>query len=303
MHHPFHRRFLISSSAVLPGSLRPVTVTKALLTDDGTRRITLKQIGGACSQNIDTLVAGSWQRTTCRLQRRQLLRLWPMIHLKPLEMMRFAGKWQGIPAWVDQYQGHLEGLHVATFRFRSVTDAFVWNVPPMLGPEVTLDPRFRGVSLMKEGLQVRKLPVDLVRDKSNFVVGVLPYLQTPGNVEVVAVHTRKKALTIFPKGQPEPNLGAQEVARLEALEEAGIEGCFSGHPMLMPYKDSDPQHWVLYPLEVRRILSEWKEKGIRNRRLINLQEALSHPSCIRLLPALRLLQLSLGYQAFPQSVD
>lgn len=81
---------------------------------------------------------------------------------------------------------------------------------------------------------------------------------------------------------------------MEALEEAGVEGAISGHPVLMPYKDVAPKHWILYPLEVQTIHSDWKEKGIRNRKLIHLQDALHQPSCMRLLPALRYLHLSLN---------
>lgn len=291
---PFHRRFLVNGPGTLPSHSRPSPVHRALLAHDAHRRITLRQIGEVCSQIVETRTAGSWKQVRCRLQQRQFSELWSTALYHPLSLQRFRCKLPDLDAWTDAFQGPLTGLHVATVRFTSHREAFRWTPLPELGPEITFDSRFHDAALMHAPLRVAGLPVNPDQHKSNFVVGVLPYLQSAGQVEIVAVHTRKKALTIFPKGQPEPHLGAREVARLEALEEAGVEGTFTGHPILMPYKTLTPQHWVLYPLEVQTIHSEWREKGIRNRRLIKLREALHHPSCLRLLPALRYLDLHLS---------
>lgn len=294
MHDWFHRRFLITEPEVLAVHARATPVRRALLASDSHRRISLRQNGNACWQIVETRISGSWQQLRCRLQRRQCLELWPTALFPPLEMQRYCCHLPETEAWVDTFQNTLEGLHIATFRFASARDAFRWKPPATLGPEITMDVRFRDESLMHNPLSIQEMPVDVDRQKSNVVIGVLPYLRTSGKVEVVAVQTRKKALTIFPKGQPEAHLRAREVACMEALEEAGVEGAISGHPVLMPYKDVAPQHWILFPLEVQTIHSEWKEKGIRNRRLIHLQDALHQPSCMRLLPALRYLHLSLN---------
>lgn len=273
---------------------REIPISKGILSDDGYRRIFLKEVGRHCFLSMDSLQDGSWLRQETRLSKSQLLSLWPSIQTLPLVFSRKSGILDGLHYTIDSYREHLDGLHIATFQFSHSREAFQWSVPAHLGPEITFDRRFTHTWLLKDPSPIQQLPLDLATDKKNFVVGAIPYLRVLGEVEIVTVHTRKKSLTIFPKGQPETHLHAREVARLEAIEEAGVEGEFKGHPILVPFKDFSPQHWILFPMEVKNIMSEWKEKGIRNRSLVSLSKALHHPQFIRLDPALRYLATSLG---------
>ncbi len=293
----FTRKFLLQSPELpgLKGKLFPVS--KGLLSDDGHRRIFLNQSGRSGYQNIDTFVDGIWQRQQIKLSTRQFLQLWPLIQSVPLQITRQKGLFKAIQYRIESFSGHLEGLNIAHFTFATAQDAYAASLPTELGPEITFDRRFNNFWLMKEPPLIQSLPVDLQRHKFNFVVGVIPYLPIPGNVEIVTVKTRKKGLTIFPKGQPESKLHAREVARLEAIEEAGIEGLIHSHPIMIPFKSFKPQHWILYPMEVTNIMNDWKEKGVRNRSLVKLDEAIHHPRFIKLDPALRYLSAKLGFQS------
>ena len=157
------------------------------------------------------------------------------------------------------------------------------------GPEVTYHRNFADFALLTDPTGALNAPTETGSHKSNFVVGVIPYLPLATGVELVTVQTRKKHLLIFPKGQPEPNLPAAAVARLEAVEEAGIEGEFTSHPILIPFKTHTPRHWLLYPMEVTTIQNEWKEKGLRNRSLVKMRDATGNPLYLRLAPALTFL--------------
>jgi 8-oxo-dGTP pyrophosphatase MutT (NUDIX family)/CYTH domain-containing protein len=284
------RSFLVSA-ATTPGRVQQrLPVTKHLLSDEPNRRIFLKQVGNDYFQNIDKLVRGRWIRHSCKLKRDQFQSLQPASLYRGLKFVREVGTSDGMPYRLDRFLGSLEGLNILTRWFVDAEEAFRWTVPKAIGPEITFDTRFRGTWLIKSPPDVATLPVDLKARRPNCVIGVIPYFFTDRKIEVVTVLTRNLAAIIFPKGQPEPNLSAPQVAELEAMEEAGITGTITGHPILIGYKERNPQHWLLYPYEVQHIHSEWKEKGLRFRSLVKLEDALAHPGCARIEPALRYLE-------------
>ena len=97
-------------------------------------------------------------------------------------------------------------------------------------------------------------------------------------VEVLLVSSSKKRHWLVPKGIHEPGLSAQESARIEAYEEAGVEG------RVIPLRLGQYQHqkWggnctvEVYPLLVNKVLSEsdWIESH-RDRRWCTIEEAKS----------------------------
>jgi 8-oxo-dGTP pyrophosphatase MutT (NUDIX family) len=108
--------------------------------------------------------------------------------------------------------------------------------------------------------------------------GALPYTVVEGRVVFLLVTTRRTGRWIFPKGAPIKKLQPWEVARLEAYEEAGIEGDVEttpiGHyrtlkagirPVLV---DVD-----VFPMRVTRQFDDWPEKGKRHRHWVVLRDA------------------------------
>lgn len=289
MNAPFIRRFLMDEPC-LPGLTdTPVPVFVGILSDDGSRRVILERIGDRCAQQIHCHESTSWSSHDVVITDDQFLKLWQFIRFPGLRMERYHGQTEGIPFWLDDFKERLNGLRIATFHFPDSFAAYQWQPPSTIGPEITYDQRFETIHLIKSPPLPESLPVRADSQKKNLVIGVIPYFVIHGAVEIVTVKTRTQAHTIFPKGQPEPQLTAKEVARLEAIEEAGIEGEFRGHPLLLPFKEIAPQNWLLFPMEVTNILSEWKEKGIRNRMLVRLSDALHHPQYHRIEPALEFL--------------
>ncbi|GEM_PF-485296 len=105
-------------------------------------------------------------------------------------------------------------------------------------------------------------------------VGVLPFRQHDGQIEVLLITSRTVGRWVIPKG----NIGKRTVlkaARKEAFEEAGVRGRIDPEP-LGRYLHGRPgdQRWVeVYLLEVTEELAQWPEQAERQRRWMPLAEA------------------------------
>ena len=108
----------------------------------------------------------------------------------------------------------------------------------------------------------------------------LPYRVREGIVEVLLITRRGRAGWIIPKGKVDRNVGPAESARLEALEEAGVEGEASPAPFDQ-YRhgggDDDPLVHV-FLLRVTRELPTWPEAAERTRRWVRAHAAAEHVS-------------------------
>ena len=108
----------------------------------------------------------------------------------------------------------------------------------------------------------------------------LPFRLEDGKVSVLLVTSRETRRWILPKGKPEKNLAPHLVAELEAFEEGGVKGEVSAIPFAhyAGIKRLDngvevPCDMVVYPLKVREILEDWREKDQRERRWLSPAEA------------------------------
>lgn len=105
--------------------------------------------------------------------------------------------------------------------------------------------------------------------------GVIPYRWRKGTLEVLLITARNRKRWIIPKGNIDDRLGAEESARREAYEEAGVWGRIPG-PMLGWYAAGDRQSACLvqvFPLAVLREAKRWPEGNQRLRRWLPLEEA------------------------------
>ena len=97
---------------------------------------------------------------------------------------------------------------------------------------------------------------------------------------VLLVTSRQGGRWILPKGQIENGETASDGAAREALEEAGVKGK-AGSKALGTYKylkklsgdDSVRSRVTVFPLLVRKELSDWPEIGQRKRRWMSLEAA------------------------------
>lgn len=110
-------------------------------------------------------------------------------------------------------------------------------------------------------------------------VAALPFRVRNGTLEVLLVTSRETKRWLIPKGWPMKGKKAYKAAAQEALEEAGVKGTVGqvaiGH---YDYWKRRAEHFDLcrvqvYPLEVLKQLKKWPEKGQRDYRWFEVEEA------------------------------
>lgn len=121
----------------------------------------------------------------------------------------------------------------------------------------------------------------------------LPWRSRGGKLEVMLVTGRASGRWTLPKGWPMYGKTLAEAAAREAFEDAGVEGAVDERPT--GRFNHVKSHAVLgrlevtilvHPLEVRRVMSRWPEKGARERRWVGAAKAaglVDNPELGRLL--------------------
>ena len=102
--------------------------------------------------------------------------------------------------------------------------------------------------------------------------GALPFRVKDGQPLVMLVTTRDTGRWIIPKGWPKRDVKPRKMAAREAYEEAGIVGRIAKRPCgafryikRLASGEAVSCEVQVFPFEVRRELSEWPEKGQRQR--------------------------------------
>lgn len=124
-------------------------------------------------------------------------------------------------------------------------------------------------------------------------VGALPYRTDPkGRLEVMLITTRQTQRFTLPKGWPMKGKRDCKAARLEAREEAGVDGKASQDAIgsYFYWKRTDrcfvPVRVAVYPLKASATLQRWKEKSQRLRKWLRPREAallVDEPELVTLL--------------------
>ena len=109
--------------------------------------------------------------------------------------------------------------------------------------------------------------------------GVLAWLPGTDPVRFAVVTSRRTGRWVFPKGNIDPGMTAQDAAAQEALEEAGLVGTVDAEPIgqYRTPKIRPPLIWTievtLYPMRIDEVLDKWIEIKQRKRRFVTLDEA------------------------------
>jgi len=111
-------------------------------------------------------------------------------------------------------------------------------------------------------------------------VAALPWRRGGDGLEFLLVTSRETRRWVTPKGGRMPGMADADAAAVEALEEAGVEGEVRREPVgvfryLKVLKRRAPRWCVvsLYPLEVRTVHTDWKERGERDRLWMSQEQA------------------------------
>ena len=110
-------------------------------------------------------------------------------------------------------------------------------------------------------------------------IGVIPYQDMDGQLQIMVVTARRSNGTFWttPKGNFEPGLTDQEVAAMEAAEEAGVKGVVEDGPFGVYHYQKYQQDYevTIYLLRIETVLEppQWLEHDQRQRRLLPAKEA------------------------------
>ena len=257
------RKFLVKS---LPADLKGGTpILQGYLAHDEHMEVRIRQHG---MKHVLTVKEGfglKRRETEIEISLRQFQALWPSTEGRRLEKVRSLVQHGQFRVEVDRYLGQLEPLIVAEVEFSSVEESERFEKPDYLGEEVTDVEAYKNLSLAIHGI-----PEGPALD---YQIGALPFLVRRGQLHLVIVTNSAQTRWILPKGQPEPDMSRQDVAVMEAMEEAGVIGsCLPGLRVLCHRKDEKTLY--IYPLKVTTVLKKWPEMDWRKRMVLPLHKAL-----------------------------
>ncbi len=107
--------------------------------------------------------------------------------------------------------------------------------------------------------------------------GAVPYLMEKEELRVMLVTSSSGDAWIFPKGNIAKGMDTLKSAAKEAYEEAGVVGECENNILGVIQIEKSPSDLAevnIYPLKIEKILPEWQESGVRNRRMFRIAEAI-----------------------------
>ncbi len=257
------RKFLLKS---LPAEMQGgTTILQGYIAHDDHMEVRIRQYG---NDHFITVKEGSGlvrHETEIEITPGQFLALWPSTSGRRLEKIRSLVNYGSFQIEVDSYRGDLEPLLVAEVEFASVEESESFEKPDYFGQEVTGVDAYKNLSLAMHGIPDSSAP--------EYQIGALPYFYRGGRLHIVIVTNSTQSRWIIPKGQPEPHMPRQDVAIMEAMEEAGVIG--SCLPALrLSYHRVGEKTLHIYPLKVTTVLNKWPEMDMRKREVLPVSKAL-----------------------------
>ena len=257
------RKFLVK---FLPAGMQGGrSILQGYLAYDEHMEVRIRQYGDKHSLTVKEGIGLIRRETEVEISHRQFQALWPSTEGRRLEKVRSLIKHGELQVEVDRYLGDLEPLLIAEVEFSSVEESESFQKPDYLGQEVTEVEAYKNCSLAIHGI-----PDEPALDHQ---IGTLPFFFRKGRLYLVIVTNSAQTRWIIPKGQPEPNMSRQDVAVMEAMEEAGVIGsCLPG--LRVPCRRKGEKTLHIYALKVTTILKKWPEMDWRKREVLPVHKAL-----------------------------
>lgn len=107
--------------------------------------------------------------------------------------------------------------------------------------------------------------------------GVIPFRKNQGRLEILLITSRNKKRWIIPKGGIEPHQTAEQAAKQEAFEEAGVLGDLVAKlGSVNDEKTIGSFEIIIFALEVTEYLENFLEKNIRERKWFLIHDAIEN---------------------------
>lgn len=191
--------------------------------------------------------------------------LWRLTEGSQIRKTTRAACVKGLDFRIETVERGGEGISIATVGFPGQAAAASFVPPVFFGVEITGLEEFSDAHLALHGLPS-------VRN-GRAQAGALPFLFKNGILHVVLVTSSSGQRWIVPKGGLEKGMTRQEVALMEAAEEAGVIGTIE-QGIKTQCRMDDRRVLYLYPLRVTTLLPHWPERALRRRVVLPIYRAL-----------------------------
>ena len=257
------RKFLVKS---LPAGMKAEKhIQQGYLAHDEHMEVCIRHYGDKYFLAVKEGSGLTRRETEIEISQSQFQALWPSTEGRRLEKVRSMVRHGALQVEVDRYVGDLEPLLVAEVEFASVEESERFEKPDYLGQEVTEVEAYKNVSLAIHGIPDGPA--------LEYQIGALPYLFRGGRLHLVIVTNTAQSRWIIPKGQPEPDMSRQDVAIMEAMEEAGVIGSCAPALRSACHRNGEKTLYI-YPLKVTTVLKKWPEMEWRQRAVLPVNKAL-----------------------------
>lgn len=215
------------------------------------------------------------------ISQKEFAPLWELCGKARVELVRYLAN---ADFELDVFGGGLEPFALARVHFDSSLGNRRFKKPDFLGREITDSELYSLRMIALRGLPVNPVP--------QMQAGAVPFLFKNGILHIVLVTSSSGSRWLIPKGRLETGMTLQEVALMEAAEEAGVIGIIeSGVEAQCRMEDQRTIH--LYPLRVATLLPLWPEKLSRRRIVLPIYHALLRITDVELCRAIRSLSREL----------
>lgn len=278
------RIFLVQEPLPKLRGVAKSNVKLACVSHDRSREVWVRQEGRRHEICVITQPHGGESSESSPISAATFETLWKIAHLHRVEVTRRQLAHGDATIELDVFHENLAPLVTARIRFETASGAQRFRKPAFLGREITTP----GFDSLRQ-IALHGLPASA---DARIQSGAIPFLFKKGILHIVLITSSSGARWIIPKGHLEAGMSLEEVALMEAAEEAGAIGTIETGRRTECFTD-DGRMLQLFPLRVATLLPHWPERFARRRVVLPVYRALLRISDPWLTRALRHLSRSL----------
>ena len=271
------RLFLVEGPLPVLKGLPASRVKLGCLSHDRTREVWVRQEGRNCGIAVIIDPSNGNVLEPVPIPQATFDALWKNTDGRRVEVTRHQLPHGDATMELDVFTDIHTPLVTARIRFSNVASARRFRKPAFLGREIPLPD-----SDSLRQIALHGIPVS---GNTDVQAGSVPFLFKKGVLHIVLITSSSGARWLIPKGRLESGMSLEEVALMEAAEEAGAIGTIEpGCRMQCPTEDG--RMLQLFPLRVATLLPHWPERFVRRRVVLPVYRALlriSDPSLARAL--------------------
>ena len=269
------RLFLVEGPLPLLKGLPASRVKLGCLSHDRTREVWVRQEGRNCGIAVIIDPSNGNVLEPVPIPQGTFDTLWKNTDGHRVEVTRHQLPHGDATMELDVFTDIHAPLVTARIRFGTAADARSFRKPSFLRRELSAADSLRQIAL-------HGVPTS---DNPDVQAGAVPFLFKKGVLHIVLITSSSGARWLIPKGHLESGMSLEEVALMEAAEEAGAIGTIDrGFRTQCPTEDG--RTLQLFPLRVATLLPHWPERFVRRRVVLPVYRALlriSDPSLARAL--------------------